>query len=98
MIDPLISWFTLPPDFVSTQCERYYILHWSAEFLSRQILSGGGIITHQEIPYKAIYHRDTYPEHVHFYESNPNKQFEISFRKSKFEETGYALIRQKYRA
>jgi hypothetical protein len=90
--------FTLSPAFVSDYLDKYYILHWTGDYLCKKILSLP--VHHIDQPY--IIHQGVlyYPEvedpetEELIIEDSKAEIYKISFRKLKNASHGVALIRK----
>lgn len=89
----LESSFVLPP-YIIDHCEKYYVLHWSGDYLASEIHRAridyetiSTMIQHQDVTYKVIF-----LETPHVFESEA--QYKLSFRKLANTDTGYVLIKK----
>jgi hypothetical protein len=71
----LVNDFYLTPAMAAS-LERYYILHWSPEYLRQQLGDSNRIIHHQDVDYIPVL-----PQKMIAATDNVSWQFRLSFRK-----------------
>lgn len=80
--------FSLPTR-LQDHTDRYYLLHWSGEYLLQTMADLNMWIYHQDVDYMIQFWDETTPETI-----QQSSQYQISFRRATGETYGIALIRK----